>query len=727
MATTIDELQVLITAQNKQFKQAMSEVHGGLDDVDNKSSKAGEALKTFSKVAVVAAAAAGAAFVAGFSKAIKATANLEQSLGGSEVVFGKYAKSLQDTARLAFKNMGTSTTQYLDTANKMGSLFQGAGYTVKDSLDMTQKAMQRSTDVATAMGIDTSMALESIAGAAKGNFTMMDNLGVAMNDTTLNAYALEKGIGKTTEQMTNAEKVGLAMQMFMDRTSKYAGNYAKENETLAGSFSTLKAAFGNFMAGVEGSGKDLANALKQVASVLSKKIPEIAHNLASNLSDMVSNLMTTVDWAAIYEKMIPSSAIRRSINEVFNLFKPVVIDLYNAIKNNLIPALSSAYNAVQPFIVAIGTALVGAIYLSLQAITAIITVTSGLISAITENTILFAVLVGVVGGATAAYVIYNTALKVVMATKALLIPLTSALTAIHTLQTAGIGTLRAAWIVLNATMLANPIGLIIAAIGILIGVIVALSTTTNNQTDEERALNDQRDRSIRLADDLKQSEDELKGAKDNVKDATLRQERALKTYNDMVAQHGRDALETREAARQLEKAEEDLKAANERTQTAVQNNTVAVQAQKTEMDKLSEKLKNFNGKTFTYYIQGVEHSIQKGSDGKNYATPTFSSGGFTGRGGKFDPAGIVHKGEYVLPKEFVDQSTGLPMFGKLNVPSFSVGGMVGSKSSHDLNNLEKTSSPSHLTVNVGAEKLIDMFIDGINNRSFMGNNTVINV
>ncbi|QWY83572.1 tail tape measure protein [Rhizobium phage RHph_X2_26] len=36
--------------------------------------------------------------------------------------------------------------------------------------------------------------------------------------------------------------------------------------------------------------------------------------------------------------------------------------------------------------------------------------------------------------------------------------------------------------------------------------------------------------------------------------------------------------------------------------------------------------------------------------GKGYA-----SGGYTGRGGKYDPAGIVHKGEYVVPKNVVDK------------------------------------------------------------------------
>lgn len=38
----------------------------------------------------------------------------------------------------------------------------------------------------------------------------------------------------------------------------------------------------------------------------------------------------------------------------------------------------------------------------------------------------------------------------------------------------------------------------------------------------------------------------------------------------------------------------------------------------------------------------------------------YASGGFTGRGGKYEPAGIVHRGEYVIPKSQVNQSTGLP-------------------------------------------------------------------
>lgn len=62
------------------------------------------------------------------------------------------------------------------------------------------------------------------------------------------------------------------------------------------------------------------------------------------------------------------------------------------------------------------------------------------------------------------------------------------------------------------------------------------------------------------------------------------------------------------------------------------------------------------------------------------------TGGYTGRGGKFTPAGIVHRGEYVVPKHGVNQATGLPKpeyMNSLGQPhrgsraSYASGGYVG--------------------------------------------------
>lgn len=50
-------------------------------------------------------------------------------------------------------------------------------------------------------------------------------------------------------------------------------------------------------------------------------------------------------------------------------------------------------------------------------------------------------------------------------------------------------------------------------------------------------------------------------------------------------------------------------------------------------------------------IEELKNLINSGS---------YSSGGYTGPGGRMEPAGIVHRGEYVIPKKDVNQRTGLP-------------------------------------------------------------------
>lgn len=241
----------------------------------------------------IASSIKGVLIGAGIGKALGTALNLggelEQNLGGTEAVFGQFAGSIQQSASNAYKNMGLSASDYMATANKMGSLFQGSGVTQQKSLELTSAAMQRAADVASVMGVDTSTAMESIAGAAKGNFTMMDNLGVAMNATTLQAYALEKGINFDWNTASQAEKAELAMQMFMDRTSQYEGNFARESEqTFSGSFGSMKAAFQDFMAGMT-TGADVGPLLDNLITT--------ALSFGQNLVGALGNIISAIPGA----------------------------------------------------------------------------------------------------------------------------------------------------------------------------------------------------------------------------------------------------------------------------------------------------------------------------------------------------------------------------------------------------------------------------------------------
>lgn len=281
-------------------------------------------------LAIAGGLAAGAVGIGALvGKMLSANAELEQQLGGAEAVFGKYARNIQAKADDAYLNMGLSQNEFLAGANKMGSLFQGAGVDVEKSMEMSSDAIQRATDVASIMGIDTTTALESVTAMAKGNFTMMDNLGVAMNDTALNAYALEKGIGKTTQQMSMAEKVGLAQQLFMEKTAKFAGNYAKENDTLAGSINTTKKAFQDFMA--TGNITGFINSLIGTIQIAVPKLIEMLPLLINGIVQVFSSLVPAL--SAALPTLIPAliNAVVSLVNSIVTAMPSIVQVLLNAL------------------------------------------------------------------------------------------------------------------------------------------------------------------------------------------------------------------------------------------------------------------------------------------------------------------------------------------------------------------------------------------------------------
>lgn len=383
------------------FRKGTDDAGDSLEEAGKKSIKFGDLVKANVIGDVIVNGLKGIAsacksiakgFVDFVKESVSAFGELEQNLGGSEAVFGSYADAVVEKSKEAYKNMGVAQSEYLATANKMGSLFQGSGLSQQRSLELTTKAMQRATDVASVMGIDTSQALESIAGAAKGNFTMMDNLGVAMNATTLEAYAAGKGINFVWNKASNAEKAELAMQMFFEKTEQYAGNFAREAEsTLSGSIGmtqaamqTLKENLGNSEADLEPMIMNLLNSVKAVvrnaapvvqnvinaileqtpsllnagAQMVNSLLDGLVSNLAPILSGAVDVVFTLVDGivanldpimqAAVTLIVVLVGALADNIDKVIDAAFTLVDSLVNALlqDDNLSKILNSAVRLV---------------------------------------------------------------------------------------------------------------------------------------------------------------------------------------------------------------------------------------------------------------------------------------------------------------------------------------------------------------------------------------------
>lgn len=332
-------------------EKRMKDLEGTTDDTgeemketEKEASHFGESLKSGlaagAKVAAAAVAAVGAASAKLVKDVIEQTGELEQNLGGSESVFGEYAERMQKAGEEAYKNLGISQSEYLATANKMGALLQGTGLDAEKSAEITEKAMQRAADMASVMGIDMSSAMESVAGAAKGNFTMMDNLGVAINDTTLKAYAAEHGLG---DLATTQDKVTAAMQMFLDTTEQYDGNFAKEaTETISGSFGLLKASWQSMIAGLGNSEADIKN---------------LAENVADSLDAVIENVEPVIENIVEALPVVIDSVIE-SVEELLPEILPVVEQIFEKVLDSIVRMLPSLIPVAVSSVVTFASALV---------------------------------------------------------------------------------------------------------------------------------------------------------------------------------------------------------------------------------------------------------------------------------------------------------------------------------------------------------------------------------
>lgn len=337
------------------------------DVVDKAKGLSGELKGILSKGAKVLAGIGIAKTLANItSKVVKVQGELEQQVGGTEAVFGELADTIKNDAVKAFDKMGVSANDYMQYINKMGSLMKGSGIDTKKAMNLSSQAMQRAADVASIMGISVDDAMTAINGAAKGNFTMMDNLGVAMNATSLSAYALEKGLKKTYQQMEQGEKIELAMQMFLEKSSYAMGNYAKENDTFAGSLNTLKAAAQNFITGV-GSVDQVISAIQNFGSILVKnlvvllpKVVEGVIGLINGIIPMLPGLIKAVLPALIEGVVQLTLGLIAVLPDIILMIADMLPDLMPQIVDGIMTIIPALVEMTPQFVEA-GLILIGAI------------------------------------------------------------------------------------------------------------------------------------------------------------------------------------------------------------------------------------------------------------------------------------------------------------------------------------------------------------------------------
>src|SRR5678809_1482043 len=89
-------------------------------------------------------------------------------------------------------------------------------------------------------GGSTQDAVRALTGALKGNNTMLDNYGMAVNEALIKQKALELGLIGTSGEMTLQAKQGATLALIWEQTGAAQGQAARESECASCSIKALK-------------------------------------------------------------------------------------------------------------------------------------------------------------------------------------------------------------------------------------------------------------------------------------------------------------------------------------------------------------------------------------------------------------------------------------------------------------------------------------------------------
>lgn len=218
-------------------------------------------------------------------QSIETASDLAEVQNVVDTAFGESKQKMEDFADTAVKTYGISKLTAKQTGSNFMAMAAGMGLANDSASDMAMALTGLSADMASFYNVGQDVASTALKSIFTGETETLKQFGIVMTDANLQAYALSKGITKSTADMSQAEKVQLRYNYVMSQTALAQGDFAKTSDSWANQTRILSEQWKEFGATI---GTVLMNvllpAVKAINSVLSQLIA-LAQGAARSLSE----------------------------------------------------------------------------------------------------------------------------------------------------------------------------------------------------------------------------------------------------------------------------------------------------------------------------------------------------------------------------------------------------------------------------------------------------------
>lgn len=278
----------------EQAKQQLERINNiKLDKIKAEIIKAGDNLeqigRKFSLFVTTPLIAAGTA-------AYNFSADTKESIGKAEVVFDEYITKIEELAEVSLKQYGLAKQTIYEWTSLYGDMGTSIGQTKQAAADAATMLSKRLADVISFKNVTADVAQTIGKAIYSGESEPLKNIGVIMNENTLQAYAMANGYNKLYTEMSQLEKLEVRIAYFMQATNNAQGDFERTSKSASNQIKILKESL-----------KELATnfgdvVAPEITSVI-EKLNELLEWL-SNLDDSTKrNIVEFAAWAAMIGPM----------------------------------------------------------------------------------------------------------------------------------------------------------------------------------------------------------------------------------------------------------------------------------------------------------------------------------------------------------------------------------------------------------------------------------------
>lgn len=214
-----------------------------------------------------------AAFSLAAGKAYTMSADFEDALGATEQVFNQSSEAAKAWAESLPSYFGIAKTEALSYQNLMGTMLQNIGGLSEEIAQKQASALIELAGDLTAMyGGRVQDAVRALTASLKGNNTMLDNYGMAVNDALVKTKALELGLSDGTGELSLQARQAATLALIWEQTGAAQGQAAREAE------------------GASGTMRAFTTEVQNLATEIGQVLIPIITPVISKLQDMVSML-----------------------------------------------------------------------------------------------------------------------------------------------------------------------------------------------------------------------------------------------------------------------------------------------------------------------------------------------------------------------------------------------------------------------------------------------------